>query len=212
MVARDGSAPPLPDPRGGGLLRRWLGWWQHVLARALDATSNAASAVARGSTAALDRWRKHVASGGLTDVRRRSLAWLGVCAVFVGAVVGVAIASPGLDRAAAALAGAASLMWMGIRWLVMRLTAPRLLAEDPSAVRGAFSLGLLAYAAAVTPELRFAAWLASGALTAVMLVRLGRSRKEIARAVGFAWGAQALVVTGGWLARNAFVAILALRG
>lgn len=150
----------------------------------------------------------------LPDLRKDSVAlgWFGGLAVLIGAALGVAVASPGVYRHAAALAGVTSLLWAAIRWLGVRLAGPRLLAEDPAALRGAFSLGLLAYAFAVTPELRFAAWLAAGAVTGVTLVRVGRGRREVARAIAFAWGMQAVVVTGGWLARNALLAILIARG
>jgi hypothetical protein len=81
-----------------------------------------------------------------------------------------------------------------------------------SALLGASSLGLIAYAAAFTPELRAAAWVVSAALTWLALVRLGDSRREAGRTVGIGWGAQALVVAGSWIARSAVVAILASRG
>lgn len=143
---------------------------------------------------------------------RVELGWLGGFAVLVGAILGVAIASPGFDRRSAAFAGASSFLWVAIRWLALRTSAPRLVAENPVALRTAFSLGLLTYAFAATPELRFAAWVAAGAVTGVTLVRLGGARRDVVRAIGMAWGLQALVVTGGWLARNAFVAIVAARG
>ena len=111
----------------------------------------------------------------------------------------------------AALAAIASLMWAAIRWLVMRLSATTARAEDPAGLQGAISLGLFAYAFAVTPELRFLAWAASGAITAAVLVRLGLNRREVTRSVGLAWGAQGLVVAGGWIARAAVLAVLTTR-
>ena len=140
------------------------------------------------------------------------LPYVGVVAIVAGAAFGVLIASPGIGRRAAMLAGAASLMWTAIRWVALRFRAPGLVPSDERAVRGAFSLGLLAYAVALTPELRLAAWVAAAAITGVALIRLGRPREEVVRTIGFAWGVQALVVTLGWLAKNAYVAIVTMRG
>ena len=160
------------------------------------------------------RYATLVASGALTDLRgtRAGVARRWPLSSF-GATVGIVVASPGTDRRAAALAGVASLMWMAIRWLAMRWAAPRLVAEDPAALRGAFALGLLAYALALTPELRLAAWLSQPVPSrAWCSCESGGSAARSSRAVGFAWGMQALVVAGGWLARNAYIAILAARG
>jgi hypothetical protein len=137
---------------------------------------------------------------------------MGGLAVLVGAAIGILLSAPGVDRRAAVLAGLASIMWAVIRWVAIRLAAPRTLAENPAALRDAVSLGLLAYAIAVTPELRFAAWLISAAVTGAVLLRRGRARGEVARLVGIAWGVQALVVAGGWLARNALLVLLTARG
>ena len=106
---------------------------------------------------------------------------LAAAALLAGAVGGTLIAPSGA-RTAAALAGAASFLWTALRWLVLRVTEPRLAASDPNGVRGAFAAGLLVYALAVTPGL------------------------------GLAWGAQAFVVCGMWFARNAYVALVAMRG
>ncbi len=124
----------------------------------------------------------------------------------------MAVALPGVDRRSAALAGIAGFLWAGVRWLGMRLAAPRLYEDDPAALRGALSVGLLGYALAITPELRLVAWLISGAITGILLVRVGRERREVVRAVAIVWGMQAVVVAGGWLARNAFMGVLATRG
>lgn len=145
------------------------------------------------------------------DLRRPALAVVGVSAITFGAVVGVLVASPGVDRRAAALAGAASFMWIAVRWLCVRVFAPAL-ATDRAVLRGALSLGLLGYAFAATPELRFVAWLLAGVISAYVLVRFGSNRADVARGIGSAWGVQAAVVVGGWLAGNAFVAYFASHG
>ena len=103
-------------------------------------------------------------------------------------------------------------MWMVIRWFGVRWAAPGVVAEDSAALRGAFALGLLPYSLAFTPELRLVAWIAAGAITGLILLRIGRERREVSRAIGFAWGIQALVVLGGWLARNAYFAVISARG
>jgi hypothetical protein len=211
MIAR-GTSQTLPEGKRDNRARRWFRGWRSGLTTVVDAVVVTSRKLVRKFNASTARGRAYLASGVLTDVRSPLLAWLGVVAVVLGATVGIAIASPGTDRRAAALAGAASLMWMAIRWLGMRWAAPKLTAEDGDALRGAYALGLLAYALAVTPELRLAAWLAAGAITSVVLVRIGRDRREVARAVGYAWGIQALVVAGGWLARNAYFAFVATRG
>jgi len=137
---------------------------------------------------------------------------LGGLAVLVGALGGILLSAPGVDRRVAALAGLASIMWAGIRWVALRLAAPRTFAENPAALRDAVWTGLLVYAIALTPELRFAAWLISAGVTGGVLIRRGRSRGEVVRSVGIAWGAQALVVAGGWLARSALLVLLAAGG
>ncbi len=142
----------------------------------------------------------------------RALPLLGGLAVLVGAAVGILLSAPGVDRRVAALAGLASIMWAGIRWVALRLAAPRAFAENPAAARDAVWLGLLVYAIAVTPELRFAAWLISGGGDGRGAHPARSKRGEVVRAVGIAWGAQAVVVAGGWLARSALLVLLAAGG
>lgn len=138
---------------------------------------------------------------------RRGVVWLGGSALVLGIALGVALAPPGLPRSLALWAGAQSALWAAVRWLLMRYTG-RGVARDGAKLLGASSLGLLAYAAAVTPELRAAAWVVSAALTWLALVRLGDPRSEAGRTVAIAWGAQALVVAASWIARNGALAFL----
>ena len=142
---------------------------------------------------------------------RYTVVWLGWAALVLGAAVGVALAPAGLARTLALWAGAQSVLWAGVRWLLMRLTG-RGAARDSAKLRGATSLGLLAYVAAVTPELSVAAWVVSAVVTWLALVRLGDARRQAARTVGIAWGAQALVVAASWIARSGVMAFLARRG
>ena len=142
---------------------------------------------------------------------RSSVVWLGGCSLALGIGLGVALAPPGLPRTLAAWAGVQSVLWAVVRWLLMKYTG-RGAARDGAALLGASSLGLIAYAAAVTPGLRVAAWVVSAVLTWFGLVRLGDRRDEAARTVALAWGAQALVVAASWIARSGVFAFLASRG
>jgi hypothetical protein len=210
MIARAGTEPPLPDPRVA-LPLRWLNWWRRVLSLGLVGASHAASAAGCTTWSALSRQSSPQAQEPLATDNHTALPWLGGLALLIGVVVGVLLSAPGVDRRAAVLAGAASIMWAVIRWIAVRMSAHRTLAENPVALRDAVSVGLLVYAFAVTPELRFAAWLISGAVTGLVLLRRGRDRGEVVRSVGIAWGVQAVVVAGGWLARSALLALLTAR-
>jgi len=142
---------------------------------------------------------------------RPGIVWLGDAALALGIGVGIALAAPGQSRYLAAWAGAQAVLWAIVRWFLMR-AARRGTAPDGSILLGASSLGLLAYAAAVTPELRVLAWVVSAGLTWLGLVRLGDRTREAGRTVAIAWGAQALVVAASWIARNGVLAWLASRG
>jgi hypothetical protein len=142
---------------------------------------------------------------------RRAVVWIGGASVVIGAAVGIALAVPGLPRSLAVWAGVQSLVWAVARWLLMRY-AGRGMARNSTALLGASSLGLVVYALAVTPELRALAWVVSAVITRLALVGLGDSRREAARTVGIAWGAQAVVVAASWVARSAVIALLASRG
>jgi hypothetical protein len=211
MIARPGTEPPLPDPFVA-LPLRWLNWWRRVLSVGLASASRAASAAVHPPRAALSRHSSPERQKPVATDSHPALAWVGGLAVLVGAAVGVALSAPGVDRRVAALAGLASIMWAVIRWIAIRIAARRTLAENPAALRDAVALGLLVYAFAVTPELRFAAWLISAVVTGGALIGRGRDRGEVVRSVGIAWGVQALVVAGGWLARSALIALLTARG
>lgn len=176
--------------------------WRHVVTRLVGVL-----ALLRARVAPAERF----APAPRSWLLRPAVAWSGALALALGAVLGVALAQPGLPRSLAIWAGVQSLLWAAVRWLLMRFTA-RGAARDSAVLLGASSLGLLAYAFAVNPELRVAAWVLSATLTWFALVRLGDREREAARTVGIAWGAQALVVIGSWIARNGVMAFLAGRG
>lgn len=132
----------------------------------------------------------------------------GIAALVLGALGGVALSAPGSPRTVAIVAAVMSLVWAAIRLLLMSFTAPDDLAHRHSAVRSAWAFGLLAWVIGVTPELRMLAWGISGGLTWLALERTGASRVAARRCVGIAWGSQAVVVVGSWIARNALMAVL----
>jgi hypothetical protein len=148
----------------------------------------------------------------MLDLRSPGIAWIGGAALLAGSTATIALASPLTPRAVAISAAGMSLVWGGMRWALLQVTARGALARDPHAIRGAWAAGSAVWLLGVTPELRVLAWVVSAAVTWVVLERLGGSRRQVAVGVGIAWGAQAFVVIGSWLAKNAIVAILAARG
>ena len=203
MVARAVHSPPHREAPSG-LAAAVMLRWRMFLTRLAHGAGELGTAAATGV-------RSTIALGVLLDIESLPVVVLAAAALLAGAVGGTLIAPSGA-RTAAALAGAASFLWTALRWLVLRVTEPRLAASDPNGVRGAFAAGLLVYALAVTPGLRLAAWLASAVITAVVLLRRGAGRSAVLSGVGLAWGAQAFVVCGMWFARNAYVALVAMRG
>lgn len=154
--------------------------------------------------------RRRDADAEMPWQERRWVAPVALVALAVGVIGGVALASPG-PRLLAIAAGLASVAWAFLRLLLMRLVPPRP-SRDPRALAGAWAVGLIVYAIALTPELRLAAWVLSGAITFFALQRLGRSRRDALWLTGIPWGTQAGVVVLSWLALNAYVALVAIRG
>lgn len=195
MVARKQGAEMPPKGVAQGLFLRWqalLGGWLHSASRAgVELT-----AASRGSAGAL---------------RGTAVAWVGMSCVIVGAAGRFALAASGSQRSAALIAGIAALMWAVARFAIVMATV-RDLSSDTPAVRGAWAVGLTPMALALSPTLAAVAWMASGVLTAAVLVRLGESRNSASRSVAYAWGAQAAVSAVGWLVRNAVVALVAAGG
>jgi hypothetical protein len=190
--------------RRGGRVGRAVQWWRTVLSTAII--------IGAGKTRAmLARVAERRPTEALRDLRRLPILWVGLAALGVGVTVSVAVAVPGPPRTLALLAGATSIAWAGVRWLVLLLAADRLGQDDVRAVRGAFSVGLIAYALAFSPTMQFAAWTVAGVATAFVLWRLGTDRRAALGAVGVAWGVQALGVAAIWLARNAYVIVTGFR-
>jgi len=141
-----------------------------------------------------------------------ALVWAGGLAVLIGAAGTVALSTAGTTRAVAISAAVMMIVWAGVRWALMDVVARHRTSLSRAQVRGAWALGSLVWIVGVTPELRVLAWVASGAATWLVFERLGATRRQALTCVGIAWGAQAVVVIGSWLARNAIIAILAARG
>lgn len=192
----------------GGLVLRW----RILLAQAGDGVVQAGRTAPVIVGRVADGVRSFAGSGGFTDVRHPAMAVYGATAVVTGALVGAYTASPGIPRLSALLAGTMSVVWAVIRPLVVRFVGPDLVAEDDELLRGALSVGLLGYVFAITPETRLLAWAVSAAVTGLLAVRGGLTRRRVWQVIALAWGAQAFVVIGEWIARNAFVAVLASRG
>lgn len=131
---------------------------------------------------------------------------LGAASLLIGAIARVALSAPGPARSGALVAGIAAVLWAVARFAIV-MAKVQTLARDTAAVRGAFAVGLIPFALAVSPALALVAWAASGAITWWLLVRLGERRDRAIVAVGFAWGAQAAIYVVGWLVRNALVAM-----
>ena len=202
MVARNkgaetsaGQAKNLP----GRLLLAWRRLLTPLFRRPLNAAENTESGQPTPPVPAFS-W-----------VTSRWLLVLGIAGLAVGASLGIALAAPGQARALALLAGAETLLWAAVRWFLMRFTGHGA-ANDSRQLRGATALGLIAYAIALSPGLRLAAWVLSAGLTWVGLVIQGDRRREALRTVAIAWGAQAAVVLLSWIARGGIVAFLATRG
>ena len=201
MVARNTDADSSPPPGLGGAVRRFLNWWQAWLSR-----------LPRHVAALLRPANRSVSPYGETRLASTGVLVGGVIALVVGAVGGVALSAPGSQRTAALVAGMMSVVWAAVRLLLMQFSLPVDLKNRRSVIRGAWSFGLLIWFIGVTPELRVIAWGISGALTWFALKRTGASRPQARHCVGIAWGSQALVVAGSWIARNALMVVLLSRG
>lgn len=201
MVARKQDAEVQSEVELLGFLGRLLLAWRRLLTRLLFSV-----------TQTIVRSRLHFAGTAETPWSERP--WMvptAILALLVGAVGAILVAPAGQLRELAAAASVASVVWAGLRLLLLRLAAARP-ARDPKAITGAWAVGLIAYGIGFTPALRFAAWAISGVLTWYFLQRLGEERREASVLTAVAWGTQAGVVVLSWLARNAYVAILAARG
>lgn len=200
MVARKTHADAAHTGGIQGLARRFLYWWRGLLSLLVERTVASARTL---------RSRAEVRT--TEPLRRPLVVWLGAIAILIGAIAGVALASPGTARESAVLGGVTAVIWALLRLLIMQLSARGALARDTAAIRGAWGLGSVVWLLGITPELRMLAWAVSGLLTGFALRRLGADGRQVRVCVGIAWGAQALVTVGIWLARNAIVAVLLSR-
>ena len=207
MVARNTDADVRQERPQEGAVQRFLRWWQQSLSILVNTSQKAASpAVNRMSEKAKGGPRSVLA------LRSPALTWIGGLALLVGAVGTVVLSAANAMRPVAIAAAGMSLVWGALRLILLRVGATNRLRKDPLGIRGAWALGSIAWVVAVTPELRALAWAVSGAVTWLVIERLGATRRQASICVGIAWGAQAFVAVGSWLASNAVVAILASRG
>ena len=206
MVARNTDPESRHRRPPHDVIRGFLVWWQRTLTAAFGA---AVQAVERARRAPETPVRS---SPRAFSLQSASLAWAGGLAVALGAAATVALSGTGQSRSVAVSAAIMTLMWAAVRWALVDMTARHRTGLTRAQVRGAWALGALVWVIGVTPELRALAWAASGIVTWLILERLGNTRRQALTCVGIAWGAQALVVVGSWLARNAIIAILAARG
>lgn len=190
MVARKPGA----EWRLGDVLSGAFMWWRRVLSRGTSAAGRAVTTISRAIAAS------PAATG--------QAGWIaaGLGALVAGAIAGIVLAPAGQPSLAALAARSASVFWAGMRLLVMRLAAPSL-ATDRGRLTHAWALGLLPWIAGVTPELRLAAWAASGVVTYLALQRASDGAAGARIAVAWAWGAQALIFIIVALLRNLLVAL-----
>lgn len=206
MVARNTDADVRHDHRSGDVLRRFLEWWQRLLTSVLHHSKTAVDIALRRAGKAASSLRGPLAA------RSRVLAWAGGLAVVIGALGTIAVSAPGQSRTIAVSAAVMMTVWAAVRWALLDVAARFQEVSGRSEVRSAWALGSLVWMLGVTPELRALAWLISAVVTWVVLERLGAPRRQALVCVGIAWGAQAFVVVGSWLAKNALIAVLALQG
>jgi len=206
MVARNTDAETRQNRPSDGGIQRFLLWWQRTLTAAFGRSTDASKRTRTSAEAPVPNSREPLSLGS------PALVWAGGLAVVIGAAGTVALSTAGTTRAVAISAAIMMIVWAGVRWALMDVVARHRTSLSRAQVRGAWALGSLVWIVGVTPELRALAWVASGAATWLVFERLGATRRQALTCVGIAWGAQAVVVIGSWLARNAIIAILASRG
>lgn len=191
MVARANKAASTR-----GLAHGVFAWWRRFLGQT---ARESAGAVVAATDAASVAFTEPSASSPLLSSAAVVWAW---AALVLGALLGVTLASPG-DKRAALGAAALTLLWAPVRYGLMRF-ALRDIAEK-SVVRGGWAIGCLPWAIAVEPASAAVAFVLSAPVTWAGLEMLGVGRRDAARAVALAWGAQLAITLIAWVARNAFV-------
>lgn len=200
MVARKSSAES-GATRG---MKALLAAWQATLSRALGATGRAArglEVVSRPDTAGQE------GAPVATTASKLPLA-TGALAVLVGTIVAVAVPHGNIERLQAASASVVSAIWAIGRWIILRRSLP---AEKTAAADASSGWGMVPWAVAWSPELRFGAWVVSAILTWLLLERRDITRREALVAIGRAWGAHAAFTVVWILMQNAVVILLAMR-
>ncbi len=186
--------------------------WARLLTGVVDAiASGPRSAVALGrKSATLVR----MTTGALTSPERALLALdarergrlrrVGYAALSTGVAGAVAVAfATRSTREEAVVTGLSMLAWAAIRLMLLRTMASRSPHADQQLVRDAWALGLTPFALAWVDVTHAAAFLASAYITARGLGATLEQRKLAVGAAAVAFGAQAVVVAGAWLARSA---------
>jgi len=184
-------------PRGGGPVAIASGLfyaWRRLVTSALTAVAGGARGV--GARVA------HLGSSA-AQVDRGTLELVaGAGAILLGIVLDIAIGPPGTQMDAIG-AGLSTIAWALARLLLLRLVEP-----DVRETGRAWRLSLFPWAFGVTPELRAAAWVASGIVAAVTLRAAGLPTRRWLRATVVVWGVQAALSLAIVVVR--WVALLAL--
>jgi hypothetical protein len=193
-----------------------IGWlfsgWKRVLARVGTALSPA-EPLKRIVTVLRDAARFVRVPETLGDVESASanrVAALGIGALFVGALAGVAVGrftSGSLGVPTTQALG--MLIWAGARLAILMALAPR--GADPRRrTYTAWAVSLIPFALGATEGLRLVALLASAWLCLRALESLDESPQTAKTMVLWAFGGQVAVVALGWLLRGGIAAIASL--
>lgn len=188
-------------------------WWRGALARALNAVGNAAKSLSAAALPALHdvaTATRSIAVGAKLP-QSRAIRVVSPFLVLCGASlsIGLSIGTPWLGREVLAFITVA--IWAIVRLAVMNLVAGAPRGETESALRTAWSLGLLPFVIGLTPDLRLLALVVSAALTYRALRCSGFVQRAALRMVAWAWGIQLVAGLLSILARNGLVLFTALR-
>lgn len=179
--------------------------WRVLLTRLLSTASRTPTAVVPPLRTAVAT----AASVTLPEQRTARIAptaafTLGMAATGVGAL-GTVLLSPGAAAGAGALVSA---MWVLARLLAMRLGAQARPWTAGADLTAAWAAGALAQIVALTPPLRFAAWVAGAAMTWRYLRRTGLGAGDASWVTGWGYGLEVAGFVALALVRNLEVAIV----
>lgn len=191
MVARkQGAEPPLS---------RAFSAWRRLLGHTFGAARRGVSALVTRTGVARSK--------GWDVVHDAWFAWACGSLLLVGCLVRILVTSPGPEKASAVAAALSAVLWAVARLALLNL-ATRPAGAEIADVRGAWAAGLAPWVVAVAPGFAVVAWAASAALTLLVLERTGMAPSRARKAVAITWGTQAGMAVAGWLAGNAWVAVL----